>query len=68
MVRTWHFHCCDPGSVPGGELRSRKLCSGSKNKQTKNLKLKLYKLFFVIKAQYDGCTTINKNRGVIRKR
>ena len=22
LVRTWHFHLCDPGSIPGGELRT----------------------------------------------
>ena len=22
LVRTWHFHLCDPGSIPGCELRT----------------------------------------------
>ena len=26
VVRTWRFHCGEPGSIPGRELRSFKLC------------------------------------------
>ena len=34
-VRTPHFHCCGPGSIPSRENRPNKSCSADKNKQTK---------------------------------
>ena len=33
--RTWHFHCCGLGSIPGQELRYLKVHSMAKKKKKK---------------------------------
>ena len=40
MVRTWHFHCWGPGSIPGRELRSRKPVWQKKKKGRKERVMK----------------------------
>ena len=35
MDRTWHFHCCGLGSIPGQELRYLKVHNVAKKKKKK---------------------------------